>query len=73
MEETLASVVKKFRVKELGKTQIEFARQAGMTVPTLSAVEKGFKPSLKTYEKLALTMGLKAKSLRELKTKRRAK
>ena len=73
MEETLASVVKKFRVKELGKTQIEFARQAGMTAPTLSAVEKGFKPSLKTYEKLALIMGLQAKSLRDLKTKRRAK
>jgi len=73
MEETLASVVKKFRVKEMGKTQIEFAKQAGMTAPTLSAVEKGFKPSLKTYEKLALIMGLKAKSLRELKTKRRAK
>ena len=73
MEETLSKVVKDFRVRNLGKSQADFAKEANLAKPTLIAVEHGARPSLKTYEKLALIMGLEAKSLRELKTKRRAK
>ena len=69
MEEALSKVVKDFRVRNLGKSQADFAKEANLAKPTLIAVEHGARPSLKTYEKLAKALGLEAKDLRVLKTK----
>ena len=70
MEEALSKVVKDFRVRNLGKSQADFAKEANLTKPTLIAVEHGARPSLKTYEKLAKILGVDSRNLRELKTKK---
>lgn len=66
-ERTLRSCVKEFRRKELNMTQKEFARETGVGNATLVAIEKGYEPTYKVYERLSKAMGLDVKELRELK------
>jgi len=68
MEKKLSAIVLDFRTKALGKTQPQFAELVGVSVNTILNIEKGAKPSLKTYEKLAKAMGIPSKALRVLAT-----
>lgn len=69
MTKSLAETVLDYR-QSSNQSQTQFADEAKISVPTLSRVERGMRPSPKTYMRIAGAMGVPISSLTALKAEK---